>query len=93
MASGELELNTRGRNKGMGQIAAFLDTRTVIISRGAREGVKVNDTYVILNGDIYGDRVAPLIVTQVEEKMAFAKSIWSLPRVPSLYIGWHVFLI
>lgn len=81
------------RTRQRGQIAAFLDARTVVISRGKREGVELGDCYVILNNDVGGDWVASLRVFEVKEKMALAKSIWVLPGGPTLSIGWNVFRV
>lgn len=88
-----MHTSTSPRTRQAGKIAAFLDTYTVVISRGKREGVELGDCYAILNNDVDGDWVALLRVFEVREKMALAQSIWVLPASPVLRIGWNVFRV
>ena len=77
----------------VGQIAMFVNERTVGINRGAREGVRPSSLYCILENDQEGDIIGLLQVFEVRELVSLAKPLWVSERCLELKIGWHIYLM
>lgn len=80
------------RTKHEAKIAGFTSPPlSVVLSRGAREGVERGLSYGIL--DPAGRVIAFIEVVRVEEKLALARPTWVIEDCPTVKLGWTAILL